>query len=105
MDVTSHLAAVGLSNRLSDGDLVARSPIDGSVTAASPRTTPARVDAAIGRAHAAFLAWRAVPAPRRGELIRLFGEELRASKDALARARHASRPARSSPRRAARCRR
>src|SRR4029079_5781290 len=31
----------------------------------------------------AFLAWRSVPAPQRGELIRLFGEELRAQKEPL----------------------
>lgn len=30
-----------------------------------------------------FLQWRKLPAPRRGELIRLIGQELRASKDAL----------------------
>ena len=41
--------------------------------------------AAIETAHAAFLAWRSVPAPRRGELIRLFGEELRAAKADLGR--------------------
>ncbi len=34
---------------------------------------------------AAFKAWRDVPAPKRGELVRLFGEELRANKDALGR--------------------
>src|SRR5207253_8630493 len=33
----------------------------------------------------AFLEWRAVPAPRRGELVRLLGEELRAAKAPLAR--------------------
>jgi aldehyde dehydrogenase (NAD+) len=36
-------------------------------------------------AQAAFLVWRRVPAPRRGELVRLFGEELRACKQALGR--------------------
>ena len=35
---------------------------------------------AIETAHGAFLAWREVPAPRRGELVRLLGEELRAAK-------------------------
>src|SRR6185369_11537160 len=40
----------------------------------------AQVDAAIEAAHTAFLAWRGVPAPRRGELVRLFGEELRSAK-------------------------
>jgi aldehyde dehydrogenase (NAD+) len=34
----------------------------------------------IAAAHAAFLVWREVPAPRRGELVRLLGEELRAAK-------------------------
>ena len=43
------------------------------------------VPAAIARAQAAFLAWRRVPAPRRGELVRLLGEELRAGKEALGR--------------------
>ena len=47
-----------------------------------PSPTP---KAAIGRAHAAFLKWRIVPAPRRGELVRLLGEELRAAKAELGR--------------------
>lgn len=37
------------------------------------------------RAHQAFKAWRNVPGPRRGELVRLLGEELRAAKDDLGR--------------------
>jgi aldehyde dehydrogenase (NAD+) len=40
---------------------------------------------AIGQSHEAFLAWRQVPAPRRGELVRLLGEELRNSKLLLGR--------------------
>jgi aldehyde dehydrogenase (NAD+) len=83
MDIRSQLDAVGVRG-LGDGDLVARTPIDGSVTARVATQAPADVGAAVARAHDAFLAWRNVPAPRRGELIRLFGEELRASKDALA---------------------
>jgi aldehyde dehydrogenase (NAD+) len=43
----------------------------------------AQVDAMIERANVAFKAWRAVPAPRRGELVRLFGDELRAAKQDL----------------------
>ncbi len=42
--------------------------------------TPEQAIAAIGTAQEAFLAWRLVPAPRRGELVRLLGEELRAAK-------------------------
>jgi aldehyde dehydrogenase (NAD+) len=45
--------------------------------------TPAQVTERISRAQQAFLQWRTVPAPRRGELIRLFGEELRQHKQAL----------------------
>lgn len=37
----------------------------------------------IENAHQAFLEWRVVPAPRRGEVIRCIAEELRANKDAL----------------------
>src|SRR5439155_14654322 len=40
---------------------------------------------AVEQAHAAYLAWRNVPPPRRGELVRLFGEVLREEKEKLAR--------------------
>jgi aldehyde dehydrogenase (NAD+) len=40
---------------------------------------------AVGRAQEAFLAWRLVPPPRRGELVRLLGDELRAHKEPLGR--------------------
>ena len=63
--------------------LAARSPIDGS-TGAEVAATP-DVDAVIARSVAAFQTWRRLPAPRRGELVRLLGEELRAAKDDLAR--------------------
>jgi aldehyde dehydrogenase (NAD+) len=70
---------------LGSGDLDARSPIDGRVMGRVRTASPAEVAAAVERAHAAFLAWRTVPPPRRGELVRLFGEELRANKEPLAR--------------------
>jgi len=62
-----------------------RSPITGETMAAVQDATPEAARAAIDAAHQAFLAWRKVPAPRRGELVRLLGEELRAAKDDLAR--------------------
>jgi aldehyde dehydrogenase (NAD+) len=68
---------------LSGGSLRAHSPIDGTVTARLHTVGAAQVRAAIGRAAAAFPAWRDTPAPRRGELVRLLGEELRAAKGAL----------------------
>jgi aldehyde dehydrogenase (NAD+) len=66
------------------GDLTVRSPVDGSVLAQLPTASAADMKAAVGRAHEAFKAWRTVPAPKRGELVRLFGEELRAHKAELA---------------------
>ncbi|MFG1420283.1 L-piperidine-6-carboxylate dehydrogenase [Roseixanthobacter liquoris] len=65
------------------GTLAARSPITGEQVAALTETPD--VAAAIGAAHKAFLAWRTVPAPRRGELVRLLGEELRTAKADLGR--------------------
>ena len=63
-----------------NGDLAVCSPISGETIARVRQTTTAQAEAAIGRAHAAWLEWRLVPAPRRGELVRLLGEELRAAK-------------------------
>ncbi len=70
---------------LTGGTLVARSPIDGSELARLHEDDAAAAATAIGRAQDAFRAWRDVPGPRRGELVRLFGEELRANKAALGR--------------------
>ena len=67
------------------GDLVSHSPIDGAVIGRVASASPAEVDAAIGRASAAFGEWRTVPAPRRGELVRRFGDVLRAEKESLGR--------------------
>src|SRR5437868_1864106 len=63
--------------------LEAYSPIDGSVLAQLAMDAPHDVTRKIDAAQAAFVAWRKVPAPRRGELIRLFGDALRANKEAL----------------------
>ena len=65
-------------------EIIVRSPIDGAEIGRAPVTPLADMPAVIVRSRQAFLAWREVPAPRRGELVRLFGEELRASKDELA---------------------
>jgi len=64
------------------GSLVSYSPIDGQALGAVNAGDP---DAACAAATEAFLEWRLVPAPRRGELVRLLGEELRAAKEPLAR--------------------
>ena len=68
---------------LSGGTLSVRSPIDGAEIARLTETAASEMVAVIARSKAAFAAWRETPAPRRGELVRLLGEELRAAKDAL----------------------
>jgi L-aminoadipate-semialdehyde dehydrogenase len=67
------------------GPLESRSPIDGRAIGGVAAAATDAVETAVGRAHEAFLAWRLVPAPRRGELVRLFGDLLREQKDALGR--------------------
>ena len=66
----------------SEGALLSFSPIDGSeigrVAIGNPKVTCAE-------AQRAFEEWRNVPAPRRGELVRILGELLRESKADLAR--------------------
>jgi aldehyde dehydrogenase (NAD+) len=70
---------------LNGGELQVRSPIDGSTIARLHEHTHAEVTEAVGRVDAAFPVWRDVPAPRRGELVRRFGEQLREHKETLGR--------------------
>jgi aldehyde dehydrogenase (NAD+) len=72
-------------NRPGTGTHPVLSPLTGEVIGSVEHAGPEACEAVIARAHAAFNHWRRVPAPRRGELVRLFGEELRAAKDALGR--------------------
>ena len=65
------------------GALPSRSPIDGAALGQVHETPLTEVAATIARAHAAHQTWRTVPAPQRGELVRLLGEELREHKQAL----------------------
>jgi len=84
-EVRGIVQRLGVPAALLAGNRVVRSPIDGGEIGHVQDATPAEAKAAIGRAAEAFKAWRALPAPRRGELVRRFGEALRANKDALGR--------------------
>ena len=80
------LKGMGVDVRpLTVGDMVVRSPIDGMEIARLKSDSKNAVARKIARADEAFRAWRLVPAARRGGLIRLFGEELRAHKAELGR--------------------
>ncbi len=77
--------ALGLSLDSHRGeDLAVRSPIDGALLATLSVHGTADVEAMVARARTAFLAWRTVPAPRRGELVRRFGNLVRENIEPLA---------------------
>ncbi len=59
------------------------SPIDGKVLARVRTATAADYEKTIQSAQAAFENWRNIPAPKRGEVIRQFGNALRAAKKDL----------------------
>ncbi len=86
MDTPDLLNRLGISPLLvSEGELVVSSPIDGALIGRLSYCGEAQYDAVINRARSAFAQWRNVPAPRRGELIRLFGNILRTQREDLAR--------------------
>lgn len=65
------------------GDYSVTSPTDGAEIGRVTLQDADAMEASIGRAQQAFETWRQVPAPRRGELVRLFGEQLRRHKEDL----------------------
>lgn len=68
-----------------EGSMPVITPLTGEEIARVRVCSGGDIDAALGAANAAFRAWREVPPPRRGELVRLFGEELRAARERLSR--------------------
>jgi aldehyde dehydrogenase (NAD+) len=85
-ETTALLAKLGVDEALwTGGGRAVRSPITGEAIAHVHDASASDCRSAIAAAHRAFLTWRAVPAPRRGELVRLLGEELRAAKADLGR--------------------
>ncbi|ANP90096.1 aldehyde dehydrogenase family protein [Rhizobium leguminosarum] len=84
--------AASILNRLdvdkaayTDGNLSSFSPVTGELTGSLKTVSATEAVQIVDRADVAFRAWRLVPAPKRGELVRLFGEELRAAKADLGR--------------------
>ncbi|MBC7676020.1 MAG: aldehyde dehydrogenase family protein, partial [Rhodoferax sp.] len=78
------LKAAGLTQAdLTGGTLPVHSPIDGAEVARIGETQLADMPGIIAASVSAFKLWRDVPAPRRGELVRLLGEELRGAKAEL----------------------
>jgi aldehyde dehydrogenase (NAD+) len=87
MNHSEILSRLGLAGEIGSGAkfLTVRSPIDGAHIATVAETAPDHMAAVIARGEEAFKSWRVTPAPRRGELVRMLGEELRAAKEDLGR--------------------
>ncbi len=68
---------------MAGGDHAVTSPIDGAELARVKMTSPDDVDRMVARSVEVQRAWRKLTPPQRGEVIRRFGDELRAHKDAL----------------------
>ncbi len=84
MKLKDVLEKLGLDTQLLDqGDLEVTSPIDGQPLGSVKVHSAEETDAVIARATSAFQQWKVVPAPKRGELIRVLGNKLREHKEAL----------------------
>lgn len=78
------LGQLGVDLRsVKDGDLHSRTPITGETLASFSSVSSAEVGQAVEDAHLAFMQWRTMPAPKRGDVVRTFGQLARAHKAAL----------------------
>ena len=94
MDMKAHLTQLGLNatnpgtqigatNLCIGNDITSVSPVDGATIGATGTSSATTYEQAITAATNASIEWRNVPAPQRGEVVRLYGEALRQHKDAL----------------------
>ncbi len=75
--------STGQKNFSSGNTLTSYSPVDGQEIGSVKTTTKEDYEKAISTASEAFQYWRTVPAPKRGEIVRQFGEKLRSYKEDL----------------------
>ncbi|CAG5078600.1 L-piperidine-6-carboxylate dehydrogenase [Parvicella tangerina] len=77
-------AAVGSKWMNTTGEEIkSYSPVDGAYIGSVKAASEAEYEAAITELQTAFKDWRMMPAPKRGEIVRQFGEELRKYKEPL----------------------
>ncbi len=67
----------------SEGQIISYNPTNGNAIAAVYNCSALDYEQVIQQAQTAFLTWRNLPAPKRGEIVRLIGDELRKNKDSL----------------------
>ncbi len=68
---------------IEEGNLLIKSPIDGELLGLMRTHSLQQIDQTIAKSLAAYEEWKTVPAPKRGELIRVLGNKLREHKEAL----------------------
>ena len=72
------------SDCFSNGELLeSYSPVDGRLIGKVRCSTKEDYEKVMSAASSAFKSWRTVPAPKRGEMVRQFGDKLRTHKEAL----------------------
>ena len=72
------------SDCFSSGELLeSYSPVDGKLIGKVKCSTKEDYEKVMSAATSAFKSWRTVPAPKRGEMVRQFGDKLRTHKEAL----------------------
>ncbi len=77
--------STGLESTNSGKYIRSVSPVDGQWIGSVSKTSPEEYEALMEKAMEAFPIWRQIPAPKRGEIVRQYGEELRKFKDPLGR--------------------
>lgn len=94
LDIQSVLSSLGVAdvnpgtstgqNHFGSGELISSySPVDGKLIGKVTTTTREEYEQVIKAGQEAFKTFRMMPAPKRGEIVRQFGEKLRAKKDEL----------------------
>lgn len=77
-------ASTGIQTIETTGELISSfSPVDGELIAGIRAVTETEYNQVIKTASAAFKVWRMMPAPKRGEIVRQIGDELRLHKEEL----------------------
>ena len=85
LGIQDHNAGTWIGNQSFESAerITSSTPVDGSIIGSVSVTTADQYNQAVEAAHAAYLEWRNVPAPKRGEVVRQYGNLLRQHKEAL----------------------
>ena len=83
LKVKNNGTSTGLKSTSSKNYIDSYSPVDGKLIGSVSVTTRKEYDKVMATAQKAYATWRTMPAPKRGEIVRQYGDALRANKDSL----------------------